>query len=711
MEILTKIRKWRSLLISCVVITGFSSLVQAQEIHQAPTLQLGLNGLSFTKGNLDAQLIMDIIAEKQEEIKLKLVQNMLLGRLEDTGATPYVFVDNVVKNVLREKDTELRTRKIIESAVNLSLSAALTKFIFSNGDTQTQNDITLLAQAFKINVTGWNGRSISALVKGSTINRYYEDRNALPLLVLMLDMSSELIRTNIKLKQLGLFNVNYEGSYFNLNKYLKLKLYNSAVNGTIAPTPAILENSDDLDSYKFLVSRRLFDHLNTVINRLAERIGLIQFIVQSRELPIDRNNIANFTLASFQGTWRPVLGSQPGDYLLNSVPNSLELWIRETRLQLQSVNWAALRAANPQAELTKVFDEMNNHLMFIKKLDATIIDEANVKASYAEILFYLSNSLLTDIKSISHLDPAIAKSVLTLSRTNQYLMGCLLHNLTDKAWLNDLETSVFLQLLSKCYQFNELSTYSEYLNFLSEVADLLPSDRVRATISTVNSFIHEFTSIKVDEGTKKEIIEFNVESFLTKIKDIKYDRWSPFEFHFTVGVNSANFYRNPVILADNQNLYNYSFVSEKIGIKFKLCDFKYLRSHGNGETFSYWGNVFKRTAAPQDPMMSNIHLIGYASGILYNLANVGTTKDFNTPLIGGGAGITFFNGLDFNVSVGLPLIKSQSFQSNYLNAFWSMGFDIQFTEYASRLRANAKKKSEKKELQKLSERQFKLMMN
>ncbi|MCA6391898.1 MAG: hypothetical protein IM607_10975, partial [Cytophagales bacterium] len=94
----------------------------------------------------------------------------------------------------------------------------------------------------------------------------------------------------------------------------------------------------------------------------------------------------------------------------------------------------------------------------------------------------------------------------------------------------------------------------------------------------------------------------------------------------------------------------------------------------------------------------NVHLLLYGSGLLYNLTNTGTTSNFNSPLIGIGAGVTFFNDLDFNISWGTPVVKDKPFLDNSLPTYFNVGFDIQFFEYYNRLQQKRKANQTQKKL-------------
>lgn len=77
-------------------------------------------------------------------------------------------------------------------------------------------------------------------------------------------------------------------------------------------------------------------------------------------------------------------------------------------------------------------------------------------------------------------------------------------------------------------------------------------------------------------------------------------------------------------------------------------------------------------------MVSNLYLLFYGMGLLYNLVNIGIILDFNCFMIVGGMGFIFFNQLDLNVLVGVfvnvIVVQAMLF-------FLNFGFDICFDEY------------------------------
>ena len=135
-------------------------------------------------------------------------------------------------------------------------------------------------------------------------------------------------------------------------------------------------------------------------------------------------------------------------------------------------------------------------------------------------------------------------------------------------------------------------------------------------------------------------------------------------------------------------------LARKIGFKLKIWDFKYLSSFEDADKFQYWTsclfgieNVKTGSKPTREPLLSDIHLLFYGSGILYTIINTKSEEEFKDPLIGTGIGFSFKNGLDFNISYGIPIISDQEFDAYGKLQFVNFGFDIQIGEYISRLKS------------------------
>lgn len=288
-----------------------------------------------------------------------------------------------------------------------------------------------------------------------------------------------------------------------------------------------------------------------------------------------------------------------------------------------------------------------------------------------------------------------------LNDFNEMLYKNLLIN-NDVLRKYEKEIPNFLQLVSKLYQFDRSATISEYMKLIDDIGTYFPDDNIRNSLSTVIKFVKDYTVIEKN-NEEKDIILFNVESFLLKLQSIKPYRLNRVQFMFAVGVNNAMF-KSDLQLPDGSISRNLSFVGEKIGAKWKLYDWSFSRTRNPGETyktgkwFSPGFNIgtFTRHDPPKEPLISNLHLVVYGTGILYNLVNTKTEKEFTMPLIAGGAGLTFYNGLDLNVSWGVPIFSNKPISPSV--GFLNIGFDIQFIEYYDRLMEKRKNNQTQKRL-------------
>ncbi|GGW82963.1 hypothetical protein [Salegentibacter mishustinae] len=256
-------------------------------------------------------------------------------------------------------------------------------------------------------------------------------------------------------------------------------------------------------------------------------------------------------------------------------------------------------------------------------------------------------------------------------------------------------------------QFKDFTmTQSQYysmkyliVEFISVAKNQYPND----AISTVLEFLLENTLVEfndlsgnlVDEVTNetKEIgyLYVDIESLIstidqrfnsiTKKKFTKYI--TPF---FSMGVNYASFSNNNSLIDNESNstssIGSLYYASEKIGIKWKLWNWKYTHAFEAGESFEYYGKQTYWLRPQEEPLISDVYIYGYASGLLYNLVDLKSEENFDYALVGAGMGMTFFNGLSANLSISSPIVDN-SISSK--NSFVNLGLDIPIIEYISAL--------------------------
>lgn len=154
---------------------------------------------------------------------------------------------------------------------------------------------------------------------------------------------------------------------------------------------------------------------------------------------------------------------------------------------------------------------------------------------------------------------------------------------------------------------------------------------------------------------------------------------------FSIGANHAYFLNDnklgPVNTAGNStDLSNLYFASEKIGFKYKIWNWAYTHKFGSDVNYTYYFRNRTRVRPQTTPTISDLDLIVYGSGLLYNLANLKSEDSFNQGLVGASLGVTFFNKLSVHAGLGVPFTNRQ-FKND--NLFFTFGFDIPISDYIS----------------------------
>lgn len=241
------------------------------------------------------------------------------------------------------------------------------------------------------------------------------------------------------------------------------------------------------------------------------------------------------------------------------------------------------------------------------------------------------------------------------------------------------ELSNVFEFISNLDKLNKATTYQSLVDMLKNGSDAveenLPNDKFRDEYILFINAVKKYTIINPD--AEKEYITIDVASFLNDLQQFyNRDNRSRFGLYLTLGVSENFFFKDftfPDATSDTIN--NIGFASEKIGLKFKISDFKHNRGYEN----AIIDDVYLNKKAP---FLNEFYGIIYGSGLLYTLANTSTDKNFDFPHVGGGLGIRFYNALDLNIIVGFPFVKDVSFGKN---AFWGIGLDIPLGEYLEKI--------------------------
>lgn len=619
-----------------------------QNEHSAPTLQIGLSGLSLDRGTLDAELIGQIIAEKQQEVQVRLVQNMLLNNIKVDNSLMYGYIDNTINLMLNPMDQQIRINSLMESTVNLAFVLGFAEYYLSSLDSAdfAWKNLRLIAYtygtnidpSFKVdayfgssrlsirdftpihyddNLEEGNGRDKIGSNPEQTVNLF---------LSLYLDMAAEVVYQNEELAKYGLMRTNTFTKYKDKNLYLKEK-----------------------EVFGGLTYEDVRNDMATTLDDLLQIAGFLQSTINKGFTDENQNLKEIFT--GLVNTAVPMLEY---DDLVNLLSDAIQ-------------DRAEINLPVTDAELSQLFRFVQN----VKSISMENI-ETQLRI-YENDIRPIIEKLIIYYPSLLQINDAI-ESVLYRTGLAQ------LDNIQDDILLADLE-SPFLLMLINLWNFDEVETYSLYLNQILDAGDVFNDPVMQNSINQIISFVKNYVSfINNDDET---YIDIDVESFLYELRNIPYNQARPIEFYFNVGASTISF-SEKLATSDTTGINNYTFVGEKIGLKFKIRDWKYLNSFSEGEVFSYYGKQYKRLIPPKEPIVSDIHFLLYGSGILYNLVNTGTSSDFNSPQIGAGLGLTFYNNLNMNFTVGKPILSDMPIAD--APTYWGIGFDIDFMEYFKRLR-------------------------
>jgi hypothetical protein len=226
-----------------------------------------------------------------------------------------------------------------------------------------------------------------------------------------------------------------------------------------------------------------------------------------------------------------------------------------------------------------------------------------------------------------------------------------------------LNTNNFIDFITQLNELDKASTYDYLFKSLVD-AGVIFKDIKGA--KAFNNLINNIKKYVITDDTNNEI-EFDVEGLIVLLYDIYGDQKnSPISLYFGIGLNTA-FQVEKALNLEDDTVSTLSFASEKIGLKLKICDFK--RIYADQQRLS-------------KPLISDWYTFAYGSGLLYNLVNVKSSKNFNATIIGFGTGLSFYNFLDFNISTGIPLMNDNE-TSNWCYRFFNVGFDIKISEYLS----------------------------
>lgn len=222
-------------------------------------------------------------------------------------------------------------------------------------------------------------------------------------------------------------------------------------------------------------------------------------------------------------------------------------------------------------------------------------------------------------------------------------------------------------------------------------------------IANMTNFLLEYTLIEFppsDTAQKQGILYVDIEGLLAvlyqkyvnsvKNSPIRFDgikRFMPRPFLLLGTSYSGTFTpgANHLIIKEDgstENLKSLYYASEKIGLKFTLRDWKYSRSFGPGEQYTYMGEPKRWKTPPTQKTISSLDVYLYASGLLYNIIDAKSAKAFDYSIVGLSFGATMFNGLTVSSGLSLPFTAKGNLGNKFM---YNLALDIPIIEYITAL--------------------------
>ncbi|TDE51442.1 hypothetical protein [Flavobacterium sp. GT3P67] len=240
----------------------------------------------------------------------------------------------------------------------------------------------------------------------------------------------------------------------------------------------------------------------------------------------------------------------------------------------------------------------------------------------------------------------------------------------------DEELMNLFEFIANLDNLDKAETYQSIVNMLRDgskkVEDNLSDGEFKDSYILFINAMKKYTLINPSE----EYVEIDVVSFLNELQQYhNRNNKSVFSLYLSMGLNQNFFFDDFKFPDSEESIDNISFASEKIGVKWRITNFK---------RFEGYENVIKDDVYlnKKAPFINEFYTIVYGSGLLYSLANTSTNENFDFAHVGVGVGMRFYNALDVNLIIGFPFVKDANFGDN---AFLGIGLDIPLGEYLENL--------------------------
>lgn len=682
-----------------VIITSFCLLTSVRG-QFGPTLSAGLTSLTGEKGDLDIELLSEIISQKQEELKKEILQRKVLQALEDQSFAFQNYVYSSLYAMLSFKDAKAIEKELLTQVSILSLQVGMAEAIlqlsFKHGTpsqalsesiysyTKARYQLEDLSQQEFLD-------SLSSRLKEEEFillfsiddiidyiiqpGRKRDSKNKSGFSNFLVDAIYEAVRTNTKLEELGFVKIHP-----NLQSpYSKLSCYHS---------PREVSSSDSTNR------ELLLSFVRSALNLLVNNHMLFYDFINDNGFSIESLCALNTTDINKNEQW---VREKIGEMLayITKVQQGMKSLLHERSISMAAVeeNTKTLtdireglqdynsRTGNTSFNMNDYVFARNIVQPYMSKLVSLGILNADEVNTVDQFVHNIYTTLLHEIKD---------------SLTNsQSITGMQMSGLYT---IPIQEYGHLIRIITSLSRLDDAKSYEHIFNTLAQIGINSLGSTKYQYIKDIVYFLQSYTSIDRDSNQ----IHVEVEPLLLKLLTLYESKASmDFQLYFSTGLNQTfdiNYANDRSQILDPQGevLQSLSFASEKVGFKLKILNNERIQSSSRNELNSIQKLVHNnKYHRHEKSILSDVYVFGYGSGLLYNIANLTTAgNNFEYPMVGFGLGLAFYNSLDLSIWRSSPIVSGDSF-SNSLNnrALWGFSFDIKLSEYLSAL-------GEKRRLQK-----------
>lgn len=658
-----------------------------------PGLSIGADKVLFEKGIIDKDLLGEIIAEKQAELKKELTKRLLLNKHLSNGPyTTYNYASQVLDAILNHKDKSVIKKQLLESstelAVILGIAEAYLKldkkaaeeiiyefqlFLLSQGVQAAPTELSdfernqnrNLVRKIDLASKGKFLTKISELYKLKDLGRYEPDSSTFSTYLqhIILDMVAEICRENESLQQLGFFQKQFDQTAFKHRSHYRrfIKLNKGAkITVLLDQMYEKLDETIDLNlKYSSIIlnqPRRVGEALYVAV---ADKSKLL--FEDLKKMNIDTLSLNQADTLAISRLSRIIYGDEITSRLSKHTIGKQKAIEKMAKDVFDNV--LALDLSVTSEKDVEILNRLSA-LAYFGKNTLNIHDDKReydvwvnaVKSLNTELIgmnIRLGNRLSGIIKSLDDLSNNISNYQYEVVQTKiSELQGKYIDGIDDNL-------AALFEVLSN---LDKATSYDQVAKLIVSSGDIffdLSKSRVFNNLANLQAYMI------VDTDSNR--VDIQVEDMILYLGDKYINRTSGnISLYFTLGYNYT--------FSGNDTLNNFSYAAEKIGIKVKLFDFNKYRTY---DTRYY--------IPKQKPIVNDIYLLGYASGLLYQIEQLKTEADAGGSIFGILFGMHFFNGLDFSMG-------PSSVQLND-NRSWvfTTAFDIPITEYLGRLSKKMKK--------------------